>query len=124
LRALARADFDLTRGGALGAAGIGLEPTEWLRVTSGALIGAQTGAWVGLECAPIGGALRPVLGASAPVFFVGGVYPGISGELGVRLAATARIALFARGAIAHFPIVPNGYVNTLFVPSAGLEVGL
>jgi hypothetical protein len=124
LRALARADFDLTRGGAVGAGGIAFEAREWLRVTGGAMIGAQKGAWVGLESALIGGRVRPVLGTSLPVFFVGPMYPGVSGELGVRFVATARIALSTRAAVAHFPTVPNGYVKTLFVPSAGLEVGL
>lgn len=123
LRALARADFDLTRGGAVGAGGVAFEAHEWLRVTGGALIGAQKGAWVGIESAPIGDRVRPVLGTSAPMFFAGPVYPGVSGELGVRFVATARIALFTRAAITHFPTVPSGYVKTLFVPSAGLEVG-
>ena len=124
LRALARADFDLTRGGAIGAGGIAFEAREWLRVTGGALIGVQKGAWIGLESAPLGGRVRPVLGTSLPVFFVGPMYPGVSGELGVRFVATARIALSTRAAIAHFPTVPSGYVKTVFVPSAGLEVGL
>jgi hypothetical protein len=124
LRALARADFDLTRGGAVGAGGIAFDAREWLRVTGGALVGAQKGAWVGLESAPIGDRVRPVLGTSMPVFFVGPAYPGVSGELGVRFVATAQISLFTRAALAHFPTVPSGYVKTLFVPSAGLEVGL
>ena len=124
LRALARADFDVTRGGAVGAGGIAFEAHQWLRLTGGALVGAQKGAWFGLESAPIGGRVRPVLGTSLPVFFAGPAYPGVSGELGVRFEATARIALFTRAALAHFPTVPNGYVKTLCVPSAGLEVGL
>jgi hypothetical protein len=124
LRALARADFDLTRGGAVGAGGIAFEAREWLRVTGGAMIGAQKGAWVGLESALVGGRVRPVLGTSVPVFFVGPMYPGVSGELGVRFVATARIALSTRAAVAHFPTAPSGYVKTVFVPSAGLEVGL
>jgi hypothetical protein len=124
LRALARADFDLTRGGAVGAGGIAFEAHQWLRLTGGALVGAQRGAWFGLESAPIGGRVRPVLGTSLPVFFAGPAYPGVSGELGVRFEATARIALFTRAALAHFPTVPSGYVKTLCVPSAGLEVGL
>jgi hypothetical protein len=124
LRALARADFDLVSGGAVGAGGIAFEPHEWLRVTGGALIGMQKGAWVGLESAPIRGRLQPVLGASAPMFFVDTMYPGVSGELGLRFAATARVALVARAAIVHFPSVPRDYSKTLLVPSAGLEVGL
>jgi hypothetical protein len=123
-RALVRADFELTRGGALGAGGLAFDAREWLRVTGGALIGAQKGAWLGFESAPFGGRVRPVLGTSLPVFFVGPMYPGVSGELGVRFVATARIALFTRAAVAHFPTVPSGYVKTLYVPSAGLEVGL
>jgi hypothetical protein len=124
LRALARADFDLVSGGAVGAGGIAFEPHEWFRVTGGALIGMQKGAWVGLESAPIRGRLQPVLGASAPVFFVDTMYPGVSGELGLRFAATARFAVVGRAAIAHFPSVPRDYSKTLLVPSAGLEVGL
>jgi hypothetical protein len=124
LRALARADFDLVSGGAVGAGGIAFEPHEWFRVTGGALIGMQKGAWVGLESAPIRGRLQPVFGASAPVFFVDTMYPGVSGELGLRFAATARVALVARAAVAHFPSVPNDYSKTLLVPSAGLEMGL
>ena len=123
LRALARADFDLARGGAVGAGGLALEAHEFLRVTGGALIGAQKGAWVGLESAPLAGRVRPVFGTSAPVFFAGAMYPGISGELGLRFAATARLALFARAAVVHFPTVPTGYSKTVFVPSTGLEVG-
>jgi len=124
LLALARADFDPTRGGAIGAGGMAFEADRWLRVTGGALLGVQKGAWIGLESAPIGGRVRPVLGTSVPVFFAGPMYPGFSGELGVRFAATARIAILSRAAIIHFPTVPSGYVKTLCVPSAGLEVGL
>ena len=122
LRALLRADFDVTRGGAVGAGGVAFEARDWLRVTGGALVGAQTGAWVGLESTPFGGRLRPVVGTSAPVFFRGQTYPGVSGELGVRFDATTQVAFFTRAAVAHFPTVPSGYVKTLFVPSAGLEV--
>jgi hypothetical protein len=124
LRILARADFDATTGGAAGAGGIAFEPLDLLRVTGGAVISAHQGAWVGLECSPFHGPVRPVLGTSAPIFFAGRVYAGLSGELGVRFLASARLVPVVRIAIAHFPSVPSGYVSTLFVPSAGLEVGL
>lgn len=122
--ALARADIDTVRFGAVGAAGVAIEAAALVRVTAGALIGAQKGAWLGLEVVPFVGRVRPTVGVSAPVFFAGAAYPGVSFEVGARVFTGSRFTPFARAAVAHFPRAPAEYVSTLFVPSAGLEVSL
>jgi hypothetical protein len=121
---LARADVDVARRGALGAVGAALALTDFLRATGGALLGAHQGGWLGLELVPSGRGVAPVLGLSAPFFFMDGLYPGVSGELGVRVALTRRITPFARASVTHFPSAPTGYVRTLVIPSLGVEVGL
>jgi hypothetical protein len=124
LRVLARADFDPPRRGAVGAAGAALLVTEYLRVTGGALVGANRGAWLGVEYVPLRGRVAPVFGLSAPTFFVDGVHPGLSAELGLHVVTTRHLTPFVRVAVAHFPNVSERYVPTLIIPSLGLEVGL
>lgn len=124
VRALARVDVDVQRRGALGAVGAAVALTDFLRGTGGALLGVNQGFWLGLELLPSRHWVAPMLGISAPFFFVEGVRTGVSAELGLRVEVAPRVAPFARASVTHFPSVPTGYVQTLVVPAIGVEVGL
>jgi hypothetical protein len=121
---LARADVDVARRGAVGAVGVAVAVQDFLRLTGGALLGAHRGGWLGVELLPSRHWIAPVLGLSAPLFFVEGARPGGSAELGLRVEVSRRLAPFARVSVTHFPHVPADYVRTLIIPSVGLEAGL
>lgn len=121
---LVRADIDVARRGGVGALGLAFSAAEFVRVTGGALVGAQAGAWLGLEFLPMRGHVVPVLGISVPTFLVDGVHPGFSTEVGLRVALGPHIAPFARAALAYFPSAPRDYVPLVFVPAVGMEVSL
>jgi hypothetical protein len=124
LLVLARVDVDWVRTGAVAAAGLGFDLTEAVRLTGGALLGVERGAWLGVELLPFAGPLRPTFGVSMPVFFLGQPYPGISGEVGLRYAVAPRFAPFVRASAVRFLSPPGGYAKAVFLTSAGLEVTL
>ncbi|MFZ5892077.1 MAG: tetratricopeptide repeat protein [Myxococcota bacterium] len=120
----ARVDMDGKARGALAAVGVGYAASAVLRVNAGGLLGAHSGVYAGVEASPFGGTLRPTFGVSLPMFFVDGLRPGISAELGLRQSLHTHFVVFARAALVHFPAAPQGYTSTLFVPSLGAEVRL
>ncbi|MEO8181353.1 MAG: hypothetical protein ABI895_21155 [Deltaproteobacteria bacterium] len=118
---LARADFDGRGRGVLGAAGLGYTLGANWQVAVGALLGAHSGAWVGLERFVGNGPLQLSVGLSAPTFFAGSAHVGASLDAGARWAVLSDVSLRGRAAVVHFPSVPDGYSQTVFVPSLGLE---
>jgi len=118
---LARVDIDGRGRGLLGAAGLGFTLGASWQVAAGALIGARRGAWVGLERFVGDGPWQLSVGVSAPTFFAGSAHVGMSLEAGARWAMSSQVFLRGRAALVHFPSVPDGYAQTVFVPSLGLE---
>jgi hypothetical protein len=121
----ARVDFDPLGGGALAAAGVGIGLTEHFRLTGGALIGATRGGWMGLDYRPWrSGRVQSFVGVAAPAFYVESLYTGVSAHCGLGYQMTQRVVPFVQVAFVHFPEAPLGYVRTVFVPAAGIEVPL
>jgi hypothetical protein len=118
---LARADIDGRGRGVLGAAGLGFTLGESWQVAAGALIGARRGAWIGLERFVGGGPLQLSVGLSAPTFLAESAHVGVSLDAGARWALSSQVFLRGRAAVVHFPSVPDGYSQTVFVPSLGVE---
>jgi len=120
-----RLDVDGGGAGAVGGAGLALGLGPHVRVSLGAMLGAHAGGWAGLELSAFDATWTPTLGVSVPVFVVEGPRAGISGELGVRWALSRDfLYLSLRGALVHFPSVPEGYEQTAVVPSIGAEMRL
>lgn len=125
LALLARADIDGLGRGVAGAAGLGYTLGSHWQAAGGAFLGRTHGAWAGLELFLLeGGALRPSLGLSVPVFFAGSAQVGMSAEAGVRWELSPDLFLRMRASVVHFPGAPEGYSKTIFVPSPGLELQL
>jgi hypothetical protein len=121
----ARVDFDPGSRGAVVAGGLGIELTGHLRLTAGALIGRSKGGWVGVDYAPwTSTRVRPFLGVTMPAFYVDAVYAGIAGHGGIGYRFAERFVPFLQVALVHFPRAPSGYVKTVLVPAAGIEVRL
>jgi hypothetical protein len=120
---LTRLDVDGEARGVVAALGLSVPLGTRFVASAGGMMGAHAGGWVGLEALLLEGALTPTLGVSTPFFFVEGARLGVSAELGGRWALLeARLFLMARGALVHFPKVPEGYSGTAVVPSIGSEL--
>lgn len=118
----ARLDLDPKGRGAVAAAGISVHFTDHLRLTGGALMGARKGGWVGVDYLPWRGDVRPFVGVAAPAFYVDSFYAGVAVQCGLGYRLASRVAPFVHAAVVHFPAAPTGYVKTVFVPAAGIEV--
>ena len=120
-----RMDIDGSGRGVVGAAGLVFAFDSHWQISAGGLLGKHAGAWAGLELLLLDGPLRPTLGISAPVFFVDVPRVGASADAGLRWAVKQdTLFVTLRAALVHFPEVPQGYLNTLFVPSVGSELRL
>ena len=120
-----RMDIDGRGRGVVGAAGVVYAFDSHWQIAGGGLLGKNPGAWAGIELLLLDGPLRPSVGLSAPAFFVDGLRVGVSGDVGVRWAiAKDTLFLSVRAALVHFPSVPEGYEQTLFIPSVGSELRL
>jgi hypothetical protein len=127
LGAVALGHFDLS-GGAAALVGGTFDATERFAVEATAILGPNSGAYVGAQLAILTGTVRPLVAAGVPVFFNSGARFALRGAVGLEIAANRHLSLIVELGVEHnlnpqssvvISGMPRSIDATSFIPAVG-----
>jgi hypothetical protein len=119
--AMTRLDIDPIHPGARFVAGLTFGVDEHLEIGASALLGREVGFEPQLTFFLGRSALKPLLNAGVPIFFVKEVDVGVRGSLGVQWDVGRHFGLFVQAGGAYFPNAAAGYAKGVLLPSLGAQ---
>jgi hypothetical protein len=90
-------------------------------VSLAGIIGGSFGIYAAGTFFVTRGPLRPTLSVGVPAFFIDGITPGLRGAVGLEWIPTRRLGIVLRFGAEHYPGIDDSYVDTIFVPTLGVQ---
>jgi hypothetical protein len=122
--AVLRGDIDGKGRGVVAAVGPTFGIHERLEVGASALIGRDKGVEAAVTMFVLTGPFKPRIVLGVPTFFVDGARVGLRGAVGLEWDPTPNMGAFVDVGASYFVNEPEGYDQTVFVPSLGVQARL
>jgi hypothetical protein len=116
---IAMAHLDIPRGGGAARVGLAFDVTSQLTVQAAALIGPNTGAFVGASFTFLPGNLRPFIGVGMPMFFSDGPRYGVRAGGGLEIVITRHVSIVAELGIEVLLNPEDDILKAVLIPAVG-----